>query len=115
MIAKVICIVGVALLIVSSISFFWLYSIENNINPKTLAYIYSGDSCDKLAHKDVPYAICYKEGKIVETIRHGNLYRATATTPKDMYDYVEVYNGMGKGLINTYEGALYFDIKPRCA
>ena len=115
MLAKVICIVGVALLIVGSISFFGFYHTGDDITPKTQAYIYSGDSCDSLVHKDVPYAICYKEGEIVETIRRGNLYRATVTTPKSMYDYVEVYNGMGKGLINTYEGALYFDIKPRCA
>ena len=115
MIAKVICIVGVALLIVVSISLFGFCHTGNNINLKTPAYIYSGDTCDRLVHKDVPYAICYKEGKIVETIRHGNLYRATVTTPKKTYDYVEVYNGMGKGLINTYEGVLYFDIKARCA
>ena len=106
----VISITGIVLLLACFSYFFFLPSIEKS----EVGYSYSGDDCDTLVYKNVGWAICYKDNAIVETVRHGNLYEVTASVPKDTYDYVEVYNGMDRGLIGTYEGVLYFDIKARC-
>jgi len=70
--------------------------------------------CDKLIHKGVKWGVCYKKGEVVATISSGNIYDATVTKKYD-YDKIEVYDKVGGDIIfATYEGRLYFDIKPRC-
>ena len=70
-------------------------------------------NCDKLLHRDVPYAFCYKDDKIVVTTQHVNIYRATETQ-RWSYDKVEVFDKPGGKVIATYEGKLYFGLRAEC-
>ena len=108
----IICIVCIAL--IAGIGYFLVSPNTEGVIKTSSEYSYSRGNCDTLVHKNVRWAICYKNEMVVETVRHGNLYKVTASVPKDTDDYVEVYNGMDRGLIGTYEGVLYFDIKARC-
>lgn len=112
-------IVVAAVLVATGIVWFFMvlptFDAERPAELNVAQHSHSGDNCDTPVFTNVPFAICYKEGAIIETVRHGNLYEATVTTEWN-YDYVEVYSNMKKdALLNTYTGKLYSDIRGRCA
>lgn len=69
--------------------------------------------CDELLHRNVQYAFCYKDDKIVVTTQYVNIYRATKTR-RSSYDKVEVFDKPGGEVIATYEGRLYFGLRAEC-
>ena len=84
---------------------FLIFGHDTDISPN--------EKCDKLLYRDVQYAFCYKDDKIVVTTQHVNIYRATETRGWS-YDKVEVFDKPGGKVIATFEGKLYFDLKPEC-
>ena len=99
---KLLIAIGIILLIVSAILFF---------NYSTL--FTDKKECDKLLHKNVQYALCYENDKIVVTTQHVNVYKATKTH-KWRYNKIEVFDKPGGEIVKTYEGELYFDLKAKC-
>jgi hypothetical protein len=69
---------------------------------------------DTLLQASVKFAMCYQDGKVVETMSGGgNLYEATATNLGD-YDTVRVYRYLNDEHYKEYKGKLYFAARPRC-
>lgn len=95
-------VIGVSLVIGGM---FFISGHNTNISPN--------ENCDKLLHRNVQYAFCYKDEKIVVTTHNVNIYKATETQ-RWSYDKVEVFDKPGGKVIATYKGKLYFDLKPEC-
>ena len=93
--------------------FFLFHSQNSEVEDKT-SKEYIAEHCDKLIHKNVRWAVCYRKGKIVATVEGGNIYEATKTRKYD-YDKIEVFDRVGGSVVlATYQGRLYFARKPRC-
>ena len=99
---KLIAIIGIVLLVGC---LFLIFGHDANISPN--------ENCDKLLHRNVQYAFCYKDDKVVVTTHNVNIYKATETQ-RWSYDKVEVFDKPGGKVIATYKGKLYFDLKPEC-
>ena len=99
---KLLIIAGIILLIGGIILFF-----NHSILPT------NKEKCDKLLHRDVQYALCYENDKIVVTTQHVNIYKATETK-RGRYDKIEVFDKPGGEIIKTYKGALYFGLRVEC-
>ena len=94
--------VGIILLIVGVVLF---------LNHNTL--FTDKEKCDKLLHRDVQYALCYENDKIVVTTQHVNIYKATETQ-MGRYDKIEVFDKPGGKIVKTYKGELYFGLRAEC-
>ena len=109
---KIIIIIGIIVLVIGG-SYLFL-NHENNAPIDKTSEEYISGHCDKLLHKNVRWAVCYKKDKIIDTVQRGNIYEATKTRKYD-YDKVEVFNKVGGSIVvATYEGKLYFDVHSHC-
>ena len=99
---KVLIVVGIILLIGGIVLFF---------NYDTL--FGDKEKCDKLLYRNVQYALCYENDKVVVTTQHVNIYKATETH-KWRYDKIEVFDKPGGEIVKTYEGELYFGLRAEC-
>ena len=99
---KLLIAVGIILLTIGVVLFF---------NYDTL--FSDGEKCDKLLHRDVQYALCYENDKIVVTTQHVNIYKATETQ-MGRYDKIEIFDKPGGKIIKMYKGELYFGLKAEC-
>ena len=99
---KILIAVGIILLVVGIVLFFNYDSLFND-----------KEKCDKLLHRNVQYALCYENDKIVVTTQHVNIYKATETQ-MGRYDKIEVFDKPGGEIVKTYKGKLYFGLRAKC-
>ena len=101
----IVIVIGISVLIGA---IFLISGYDVNILP-----IFNRGECDKLLYRDVQYALCYENDKIVVTTQHVNIYKATKTQ-NWRYDKIEVFDKPGGKIIKTYKGELYFGLKAEC-